>query len=95
MNIQNEFQNGLLVFLGATVVIPGALKVAAFGYLELSGGGHELDSLKKTMMDQVDVPPPGYEEPSLNLAYIFNRQTMKLITAMKGGQIDDYEVMNS
>ena len=96
MNIQNEFQKWASGFSGCDGGDIGSPQSRSIWVSGIEwGGGHDLDSLKKTMVDQVDVPPPGYDEPSHNLAYIFNRQTMKLITAMNGGQVDDYEVMTS
>lgn len=55
------------------------------------GGGHSPDHLKKTLLEPVDTPSLGYDDPVLNLEYIFNVQTMKLITAIQGGKVDDYK----
>lgn len=94
MNVENEFQKWASGFSGCDGGDIGSPESRSIWVCGIEwGGGHDLASLKENILDQVDKPPSGYDDPSHNLAYIFNRQTMKLITAMKGGLVDDYEEM--
>lgn len=54
------------------------------------GGGHTKEELIGEMTSDVSVPPQGYETWEHNVAYPFNWQVMKLLSAINGGQVDDY-----
>lgn len=58
------------------------------------GGGHDLDALKQSISNQVVSPPLGYDDVLQSTDCIFNRQTMKLITAMQGLKVEEYEKMS-
>lgn len=55
------------------------------------GGGHDAADLAAELDSDVSVPPQGYPEAAENLTCIFNRQTMKLLTAIDGHQVESYE----
>lgn len=55
------------------------------------GGGHDEKSLGEAISSPTEVVPYGYDHENENTSYIFNRQTMKLIAAMHGGDVKDYE----
>lgn len=91
MKIENEFQKWASGFSGCDggdIGSPYSRSIWVCG-IEW-GGGHDLASLKENILDQVGTPPFGYDDPSHNLAYIFNWQTMKMLTAMQGGLVEDY-----
>lgn len=94
MIVENDFQKWASGFSGCDGGDIGSPESRSIWVCGIEwGGGHDLASLNENILDEVVSPPLGYEDPSHNLAYIFNRQTMKLITAMQGGQVDDYEKM--
>lgn len=47
--------------------------------------------LEKELESDAEDPGYGYDTPEDNLAYIFNRQTMKLLCAIDGGNVEDYK----
>lgn len=54
------------------------------------GGGGDCEWLENELeTNQEDYS--GYDDPKDNLAYIFNRQTMKLLCAIDGSNVADYE----
>ena len=55
------------------------------------GGGGSKEWLEKELESNAGDPGWGYNDPQENLAYIFNRQTMKLLCAIDGGNVDEYE----
>lgn len=55
------------------------------------GGGHSPEALDLHMDEEVTHPPSGYEDWRDNLAYIFNRQVMKLLSAINGGAVSEYK----
>jgi len=94
MTVENEFQKWATGFSGCDggdIGSPDRRSVWVCG-IEW-GGGHDLASLEKHLLDDVSVPDAGYDDYSENLAYIFNRQTMKLLNAMQGGDVKDYVKM--
>lgn len=96
MTIKNKFQKWASGFSGCDGGDIGSPESRSTWVCGIEwGGGHDLAALSESILNQVDTPPLGYDDPSENLAYIFNQQTMKLITAMEGGQVDDYKEMVS
>lgn|SRR5574337_5589 len=55
------------------------------------GGGHTPKSLLSNISEDVRTPPQGYDSWQDNLSYIFNWQTMKLLSAIDGGRVKDYK----
>lgn len=55
------------------------------------GGGHTPKSLLSNITEDVSTPPQGYDNWQENLSYIFNWQTMKLLSAINGGRVKDYK----
>jgi hypothetical protein len=55
------------------------------------GGGHTPEALVTHMEEDVSSPPRGYSDWTENLAYIFNWQVMKLLSAINGGSVSDYK----
>ncbi len=55
------------------------------------GGGHDENSLSESISSLASDVPYGYDHEDENTAYIFNRQIMKLISAMHGGNVNEYE----
>ena len=55
------------------------------------GGGHTPESLLSNITEDVRTPPQGYDNWQDNLSYIFNWQTMKLLSAIDGGRVRDYK----
>lgn len=56
------------------------------------GGGHDPKKLESHLSDGPQKPCLGYESWTENLAYIFNWQTMKLLSAINGGSVENYKV---
>ena len=64
------------------------------------GGGHSenADQLRAIFQGDESKPPKGYEDPDgkgawrENLAYIYNRQAVKLLSAINGGRVEDYKI---
>lgn len=54
------------------------------------GGGHDQEALKADIEADMEISPSGYESASANRAYIFNRQTLKLLTAIDGKPVSEY-----
>ena len=54
-------------------------------------GGHTAEMLEACMREDVSSPPSGYEEWKDNLAFIYNWQVMKLLSAINGGLTTDYK----
>lgn len=55
------------------------------------GGGGNKEWLEKELESEAKDPGYGYDTPKDNLAYIFNRQTAKLLCAIDGGKVEGYE----
>jgi hypothetical protein len=55
------------------------------------GAGQDPESLRSDISNTSQSPPPGYENWSENIEYIFNRQAMKLLSAVNGGNVSDYK----
>jgi hypothetical protein len=55
------------------------------------GGGQTPKSLLSNISEDVRTPPQGYDNWQDNLSYIFNWQTMKLLSAIDGGSVKDYK----
>lgn len=55
------------------------------------GGGHSPEGLESHMNEDSSHPPGGYEVWTDNLAYIFNWQVMKLLTAINGNNVSEYK----
>lgn len=55
------------------------------------GGGHSSESLIGHMSDVEAEPPTGYEGWEHNLAYIFNWQVIKLLSAISGRKVEEYK----
>jgi hypothetical protein len=55
------------------------------------GGGHTPESLLSDITKDVRTPPQGYDNWQDNLSYIFNWQTIKLLSAIDGGHVRDYK----
>ncbi|WP_290536765.1 hypothetical protein [Alcanivorax sp.] len=55
------------------------------------GGGHSPVELEGSLLDDVSTPPPGYSSWQENLAYIFNWQVMKILSAISGGSVEEYK----
>ena len=56
------------------------------------GGGHTPKSLLSSISEDVRTPPQGYDSWQDNLSYIFNWQTLKLLSAIDGGCVKDYKI---
>ena len=94
MKIENEFQKWAAGFSGCDGGDIGSPKSRSIWVCGIEwGGGHDPASLKENILNQVDIPPSGYDDLSDNLTCKFNQQTMKLLTAMNGGLVDDYKGM--
>ncbi len=59
--------------------------------IEWGGGWDDATELQKEMAASTGTPPIGYTDYKHNLAYTYNRQTMKLLSAINGGRVEDYE----
>lgn len=55
------------------------------------GGGHSKEDLIGELGADVSFLPTGYADWEANLAYIYNWQVMKLLTAIKGGSVKGYK----
>src|ERR1700741_2105611 len=55
------------------------------------GGGDDASTLQRQLLADVRLPPAGYATWSDNIAYIFDRQVMKLLSAMEGGVVTDFK----
>jgi hypothetical protein len=55
------------------------------------GVGGSKEWLEKELESNTKVPPLGYNNPEESLDCIFNRQTMKLLCAIDGGNADEYK----
>ena len=55
------------------------------------GGGHTPEALATHMEEDATQPPSGYINWMENLAYIFNWQAMKLLSAINGGPVSEYK----
>ncbi|MFZ2124498.1 MAG: hypothetical protein WA012_12555 [Rhodoferax sp.] len=94
MTVENEFQKWATGFSGCDggdIGSPDRRSVWVCG-IEW-GGGHDQAALKKHIQGEVSAPALGYEEYQENFAYIFNWQTMKLLSAMQGGSAKNYVEM--
>jgi hypothetical protein len=92
MKIENEFQKWASGFSGCDggdIGSPQNRSIWVCG-IEWGGSGHDPASLKEIILKSVDSPPYGYEYHSENLAYIFNWQTLKLLTAIQGESVENY-----
>jgi hypothetical protein len=54
------------------------------------GGGAKPEEWEPSLSEDVGDPPPGHDDAEHNLRYIFNWQTVKLLTAIDGGKVGDY-----
>lgn len=54
------------------------------------GGGHSPEELGKVLVEDVSTPPDGYSTWQDNLAWIYNRQAMKLLAAIHGLGVGEY-----
>lgn len=91
MKIENKFQKWVSSFSGCDGGDIGSPESRSTWVCGIEwGGGHDPVSLKENIVESVDSPPYGYENHSENLAYIFNRQTMKLLTAIQGDSVENY-----
>jgi hypothetical protein len=54
------------------------------------GGGARPDEWETSLSEDVSAPPLGYDDAEHNLRYIFNWQTVKLLTAIAVGRVGDY-----
>jgi hypothetical protein len=94
MTVENAFQKWATGFSGCDggdIGRPDRRSVWVCG-IEW-GGGHDLADLKNNIQDDVTTPSAGYDDYFHNLKYIFNWNTMKLLTAMQGGLVKDYKEM--
>lgn len=55
------------------------------------GGGHDAQSLSESMKSDYSAPPFGYDNWNENLAYIFNWQAMKLLSAISKNEVSSYK----
>jgi len=55
------------------------------------GGGHTPESLLEHMSKDFSTPPSGYKDWKENLAYIFNWQIIKLLSAINDRKVEDYK----
>lgn len=92
MTIENKFQKWASGFSGCDggdIGNPQNRSIWVCG-IEWGGSGHDPEKLKEIILDPVDSPPLGYEHHSESLAYIFNWQTLKLLTAIQGEPVENY-----
>lgn len=54
------------------------------------GGGAKPEEWEASLSEDVGAPPLGHDDAEHNLRYIFNWQTVKLLTAIAGGKVGDY-----
>ena len=54
------------------------------------GGGLSAEHLKTNMLRDESRPPAGYEDAAENLGYIFNRQALKMLSAIDGRKVSEY-----
>jgi len=55
------------------------------------GGGHSPEALAAHMEEDVTQPPRGYVDWKKNLAYRFNSQVMKILSAINGGSTSEFK----
>jgi len=55
------------------------------------GGGHTPETLLEHISKDLSTPPNGYNDWKENLAYIFNWQIMKLLSAINSGKVENYK----
>jgi hypothetical protein len=92
MTVENKFQKWAVGFSGCDGGDIGSSHAPSIWVCGIEwGGGHNADSLTEHIQQQVSTAPLGYEDPAENLAYIFNRKTMQILTAMEGGLVQAYE----
>lgn len=58
--------------------------------IEWGGGFISAEWLQTELTRCTKEPPDGYESPEDNLAYVFNRQTAKLLNVISGGRPSEY-----
>jgi hypothetical protein len=54
------------------------------------GGGHTPEDVRENIAEEVKTPPDGYDSWNENLMYSYNRQVMKLFSAMGGRPVSDF-----
>lgn len=54
------------------------------------GGGHTPDDVRKNITEEVRTPPDGYDTWDENLEFHYNRQVMKLFSAMNGRPVSEF-----
>ncbi|MBY6063319.1 hypothetical protein CWI80_02090 [Pseudidiomarina sediminum] len=54
------------------------------------GGGHTVADLREALRSDVTHPPKGYCNTEYNLKFHYNRQKMKLFSAINGGIVHDF-----
>lgn len=92
MSINDEFEKWALGFSGCDGGDIGSPSNQSIWVCGIEwGGGHTPEELLNHIKSNVELPPLGYEEWTHNLDYIFNWQTMKLLAAIDGNNVDEYK----
>lgn len=56
------------------------------------GGGHDREDLLGELASDMTAPPKGYKDIEENRINIYNRQALKLLSAINGGQVGNFRV---
>ncbi|MBD3768457.1 MAG: hypothetical protein IE928_11050 [Gammaproteobacteria bacterium] len=92
MKASNEFEKWALGYSGCDGGDIGSRSSPAIWVCGIEwGGGHTPEALITHMEEDVNHPPKGYADWKENLAYIFNRQVMKMLSAINGGSVSEYK----
>ena len=54
------------------------------------GGSRSAQQIRSEFQVDLSTPPEGYGDAAHNMAYIFNRQTLKILSAVDGKKVSDY-----
>jgi hypothetical protein len=92
MSIRAEFENWGLGYSGCDGGDMGDTEARSTWVCGIEwGGGHDPETLRSHMREDVSKPPIGYQTWKENISYIFNWQVMKLLAAIEGGKVEDYK----
>lgn len=92
MKVSNEFERWGLGYSGCDGGDIGHRTAPAIWVCGIEwGGGHTPEALAIHMEEDVNAPPRGYSDWRENLAYIFNRQVMKILSVINGGTVSEYK----
>lgn len=93
MNMQERFKQYCLSFAGCDGGDLGSKDKPSIWVcgLEWGGDGHLNGELQKDLERDFSGFSQGYDSWEENLAYQYNRNTMKLLSAISGGAVEEYE----